>query len=213
MFTKITSNGLIHGPAPPPDSFTLPSRHPFNVPPLARSVRARKEHLLRSRSNPRHAPLPARRACRARAHGLGSWPLACTGRPLPHLWVARPRQQWQRQPPNCRTSRERARMEAGSHTGVFKGRTDRRVLIVSPTSRAAGLAETIVVVVDALALAVWRLRGAVGRTDMALRKGGASDASERMGVRRRSWKRILACGRGHSIWTGAVGRRVDGTLT
>ena len=34
--------------------------------------------------------------------------------------------------------------EAGSHTGVFEGRTDRRVLSVLPTLRAAGLVEEII---------------------------------------------------------------------
>ena len=70
--------------------------------------------------------------------------------------------------------------EASSHMGVCEGRICRRVLSASLTSRVARLAEAIVVVVDALARAVLRLRRAASRTNMPLIKGGMSGAHERV---------------------------------
>ena len=63
MFTKSTSNSLIRGPAPPPDSFTLPSRHPFNVPPLAKRAPAALEKQ----------PSPCATSCAASLSSTSAW--------------------------------------------------------------------------------------------------------------------------------------------
>jgi hypothetical protein len=173
--------------------------------------------MLRFRRQLHHAPHPRRQAGRARAHGralrraAGSWlglgGLYCTFGWLDHGSGGKG------QLLNCRASRERASTrQAFTRACARAAPSDASCACCRPReppgwrrdrscSRCAGARRLA---------GSWR---GVGRTDMALRKGGASDASERMGVRRRSWKRILACGRGHSIWTGAVGGRVHGTLT
>ena len=61
--------------------------------------------------------------------------------------------------------------DAGSHAGVC-GHTARRVLIASLTSRAARLAEHIVVIVDAVIPSRLQLHLVlVSRIDLLLRKG------------------------------------------
>ena len=58
----------------PLGSCTLPSRPPPNVPPLARSRSARRQHLLRSRCLPAMRHNPRRQAGRSLSHGHGPQP-------------------------------------------------------------------------------------------------------------------------------------------
>jgi hypothetical protein len=74
--------------------------------------------------------------------------------------------------------------EGGSHTGVCEGRTPRRILSASPTSRVCEIAQAIVVRLDAVLLDAMRLRRAANSHRYAPGQGGKSDASERVREKR-----------------------------
>ena len=69
----------------PLGSCTLPSRPPPNVPPLARSRSARRQHLLRYRCLPAMRHNPRRQAGRSLSHGHGPQPANGSWRELGRL--------------------------------------------------------------------------------------------------------------------------------
>ena len=168
------SREATRGRSRPSDGSTLPAWRPLNVPSLARSRRARIEHLLPSRNRPRHASHPRRQTDQARSHGralrsANSSGLWLSGSASGHGW--RGRRGGGR---GGSRAAERAVLELSrglSTAGHARGRIDRRVSRTSPSSRLAQLAEAMIEVLGMMTQAICGFTSRPPRTNILLGKG------------------------------------------
>jgi hypothetical protein len=173
--------------------------------------------MLRFRRQLHHAPHPGRPAGRARAHGHAQQRAKCSWVELGGLANGHRRRgrgvggtRVHRTAEQAASERARGHLSHGRVQGQHRPtRPERFTDLESRPAGGGDCRRTPCASASRLAVSsrdrlapIWPWKG---RREC--------DASERVGGRRRSWKRILACGRVLSIWTGAVGGRVDGALT